>query len=45
MTVTDVLSALAPFDEGLAALFGVAIAVYLTTSVIRWFSYAVRASD
>lgn len=42
MEVTDVINALAPFQNGLLALFGAACAVMLTERVIIWFHWSTR---
>lgn len=38
VSITDVLDVLVPFDTGLAVLFGVAVAIWLSSAVIGWFS-------
>lgn len=41
MTTTDVVNALAPFQGGLLALFGAAVAIMLTERIILWFQVSV----
>lgn len=45
MTVAELLAVLVEFDQAFATVFGVAIAGYLTTTVIGWFASAVRGSE